>query len=225
MEVETLIGRLVVYTEDRASYRLKPKERLKTDEFLAFEAYLAENTSHRAANEIMNLAARRTSANNNEISVYAEYEDTVRCGMQAEEALFDIVQKTFDASGVKANENAEVEDAAAVSAKTRGIISPMVKVELSSNHGGNGDGYASRITRLADEHNSMQDSEKTKMHGGYSFEKDPESVVYVSVDDVLVHRQKTARKKGSSWVLGANFRPQSLRSLAMTESLSSIIHK
>lgn len=191
--------------ESREGYQIKPKERLKTCDFLAFEAFLAENTAYRPSGEIMNIAARRTAANGNEISMYTAYEDAVRCGKSAEETLSAVVAETLEKAGVELDGDFGVSEHSSLDNKTRPIESPMISVDLSVGPENAGDGYAATILKLAHEHNAGKSSDGFIMSGVFSFEKTADTVAYLSVDDVLVHRQKTVRKNGrecvrTSWI-------------------------
>ena len=204
IEIETMMGRLSVHVESRGDYQLQPKERLKTCDFLAFEAFLAENTAYRPSGEIMNIAARRSAVNKNEISMYTEYEDAVRCGKAAEEALSLVVKKTLESEGVHVDGDCEVSEHSSLDNKTGTIESPMASINLSTGAGDSTDDFSARVIRLASEHNS-QSSKDHQMKGVFSFENSTECVAYISVDDVLVHRQKTVRKNGkecvrSTWI-------------------------
>ena len=190
--------------ESRADYQLKPKERLKTCDFLALEAFLAESTAYRPSGEIMNIAARRSSINKNEINMYTEYEDAVRCGKTAEETLSLVVIKTLELEGVHVNGDCEVSEHSSLDNKTGSIESPMVSVNLSAGAGDAMDDFSARVIQLAREHNN-QSPEDRRMRGVFSFENSTKRVAYISVDDVLVHRQKTVRKNGkecarSTWI-------------------------
>ena len=200
-----MVGRLKAYIPGRTAFGISPKERLKAFDFLAFESYLAANTSHRASGEIMNIAARRSGTNNNTISMYTEYEDVLRCGKAAEEAALDIARDTLADSGVRTNAECEVIDHTALDGMTSGVPSPMVEVDLNAGLAEGQDGFIEKIASFTKEHNGSQASEGTMLRGTYAFERDTEKVVYLSVDDVLVHRQKTVRKNGvecvsSKWI-------------------------
>ena len=204
IEIETMMGRLSVYVESRAEYQLKPRERLKTCDFLALETFLAENTAYRPSGEIMNIAARRSAVNKNEISMYTEYEDAIRCGKTVEKTMSSVVKKTLELEGVHVNGDCEVSEHSSLDSKTSSIESPMASINLSTGATDNMDDFSARVIQLASEHNN-QSAEDHRMMGVFSFENNTECVAYISVDDVLVHRQKTVRKNGrectkSTWI-------------------------
>ena len=191
VEVESRFGRLPATVTGALSRSLGPTERMKTAEFLAVECRLATLDPHMRSNDMLNIACRRSAANGDLVCAYTEYEDVVREGLAAEALLGASCSGTLLSRGVDLAEDGSVADHSAIDASTSGSTASRVTYDPEADPSS----LTERELELRDyvERYNKGKHPRKQIVCSAEAEADPSEVVYVSVDDVLAHRQTRTR--------------------------------
>ena len=194
------MGRIPCTVSGPAAQSLKSTERLKTRDFLAIEALLSTMSSYRRNNDLLNLMTRRSKANGNLINTFTEYEESVRIGETIQTSFNQLCRDILQENGIVINDTGEVTDHTSLDPITEGIHRPVFQLNTEEELPDDAPRQLRELHDFVAEHNSKH-AKPTQIHGLHTFE-DPGRTVYISVDDVLVHKQnrKVVYKNGQECV-------------------------
>ena len=201
--IETRAGRFPCTLTGAAAQALSPKERLKTKDFLAMEAYfLSSMKSYRHAAETLNMTTRRSSINDNLICFATAYEDEQRIGRDIEENFNTVCREALHCAGIQLDEHGVITDCSALNEATSAVIIPKRTVDVEQQQCiGIASEEAETLFSKINHYNETHKELNMQVNGVHVFE-DPLHTAYCTVDDVLVHLQqkKVVKKNGQECV-------------------------